>query len=487
MWDPQPGPQTSALLADWVEDLFYGGERGGGKSDFQIGYQEDGALMFGQHHRGIMFRKTFPELEELQARAMEVFPREGAFYKVQPSSDYPYSNCWYWPNGATCKMRYIENERDYGRYHGHSYTRISNDEVTEYPTPYGLLKMFSTLRSTHGVPCSSRSTGNPGGAGHVWVTQRYIHRAKPYHPFRDKDTGLLTMWIPSKLSDNTRMSDPAAYRRRILAATAGNEALRKAWLLGDWNIIVGAFFDCWSERLILPANWTPPRHWTRFGAFDWGSAKPFAYAIYAIADDDTYVKKGKEEIRIPRGAIVCYKEWYGCKKDQPNTGLKLTAEQVADGILRLERNEPKLAYRVADPAIWKEDGGPSIAERMFKYRADWDKTGSCLQFRAADNSRVNGWDQLRGRMMGEMLGYEDDEPSFGDPLIFWTESCEDAIRLIPAMQHDDHKIEDIDTDSEDHIADRDRYACMSRPISLVPKPRPTPAPPLAVRRIFGDV
>ena len=44
MWEPQPGPQSSALLADWCDELFFGGERGGGKSDFQLGYQEEGAL-----------------------------------------------------------------------------------------------------------------------------------------------------------------------------------------------------------------------------------------------------------------------------------------------------------------------------------------------------------------------------------------------------------------------------------------------------------
>ena len=104
-WEPQPGPQSSALLADWCDELFYGGERGGGKSDFQIGYQEDGALTYAAHWRGIMFRKTYPEMEELQARALEVFPASGGVYKTQPSADHPFSNCWYWPSGASVKSR----------------------------------------------------------------------------------------------------------------------------------------------------------------------------------------------------------------------------------------------------------------------------------------------------------------------------------------------------------------------------------------------
>lgn len=489
VWDPQPGPQTSALLADWVDDLFFGGERGGGKSDFQLGYQEDGALRYGQHMRGIMFRKTYPELEELQSRAMEIFPGSGAVYKTQPSADFPFSNCWYWPTGASVKMRYIEAERDYARYHGHQYTHVSCDEVTEYATPGPILRMQSTLRSAHGIPCTIRSTGNPGGAGHVWVSQRYIRFAPPYTPRLDPESGLLRMFVPSRMRDNLRMHDLDGYRRRIIAATAGNMALREAWLNGNWDIVVGAFFDCWSERLRLPKGWRPPAHWTRFGSFDWGSAKPFHYGLWAIANEDAFVKiPGRGEVRIPRGAIICYLEWYGAKKGETNVGLKLTAEQVADGILQLERHEPKIAYRVADPSIWKEDGGPSHAERMFLYRAAWDKSEPkrVLQFRPADNSRVQGWDQLRARMLGEFAGAEEDDATFGDPLIFWTDDCVDSIRLIPAMQHDTHKVEDVDTDNEDHAGDSARYACMSRPISLVAKPKPPGAHPHSVRAIFGD-
>ena len=195
---------------------------------------------------------------------------------------------------------------------------------------------------------------------------------------------------------------------------------------------------------------------------------------------------GKEEKRIPRGAIILFKEWYGAKRGEVNTGLKLTAEQVADGILQLERHERAIGYRVADPSIWKEDGGPSIAERMFNYRASWDKMTPkrLVQFRPADNSRQPGWDQLRARMLGEHGG--DEAMEFGDPMIFVCDSCVDSIRLIPAMQHDAAKVEDVDTDGEDHAGDSWRYAAASRPISLVPKPRPMPAHPHSVAALFGD-
>lgn len=464
-WEPQPGPQTSALLADWCDELFYGGERGGGKSDLQIGYQEDGALRYGQHWRGIMFRKTYPELEELQARATEVFPGSGGVFKTQPSAGYPFSNCWYWPNGATVKMRYIEREADYGRYHGHQYTGISFDEVTEYPTPAGLLKMLSTLRSPHGVPCSVRLTGNPGGIGHAWVKQRYIDVAPPYTPYRDPDTGFTRMFVPSRTSDNAVLlrNDPH-YRDRIRAATGGNEALRKAWLEGDWDIVAGAFLDCWRKELHVLKPFTIPEHWLRFRSGDWGSARPFSFGWWAVASEPYEHPSGI----IPRGAMIRYREWYGVKKGphgiEANVGLKLHAEEVGRGISERD-GQDHISYGVLDPAAFSEDGGPSIAERIAK------GSGNKVLFRRADNKRVathgalGGWDQMRARLVGED----------GRPMIYCFDTCVDSIRTIPALQHDKDRIEDLDTEGEDHAGDDWRYACMSRPYT---KPAPEPEKPI---------
>ena len=430
-WVPQAGPQLAAIEADWCDGLFYGGERGGGKSDYQLGYQEDGALRYGKHSNGIMFRKTYPEMEELQGRAAEIFPASGATFRTQPSASFPYSNCWYWPNGATVKMRYIENEKDYGRYHGHQYTRISFDEVTEYATPSGLLKMLSTLRSANGVPCSVRCTGNPGGVGHVWVKARYVDPAPPFTPYTDPETGFTRMFVPSKLSDNQILvqADPN-YRSRILAATDGNEALRKAWTEGAWDIVAGAFFSAWSKaHVVAPVEL--PDHWTRFCSLDWGSARPFSVGWWAVSDG--------ELAQFPKGAMVRYREWYGMSR--PNIGLKMSAPAVAAGIKEREGSD-KVSYRVADPAIFQEDGGPSIAQGMLP-----------LVWKAGDNKRIPGWNQLNDRLIG----------MDGKPMIYFFNTCVDTIRTVPAQQHDKHKIEDIDSEGEDHAADEIRYACMSRP------------------------
>ena len=452
MWQPQKGPQAAAITARWVDELFFGGARGGGKSDFQLGFQIDGAALYGEQWRGIMFRKTFPQLEELQTRAREIFGAAGAQYKTQPSAEFPVSNCWYFPNGATVRMRYIEHERDFEQYQGHQYTGIGFDELTNYPTDVGYRMMLSCLRSAHGVPCTIRATGNPGGVGHIWVKARFVDVAPPMTPWTDPKTGLTRLFVPSRIQDNQILlsSDPS-YINRLKGA--GSEALVKAWLDGDWDIVAGAFFDCWDRARHVLRPFEIPKDWPRFRSFDWGSAKPFSVGWYAVSDG--------EFADIPRGALVKYREWYGMRPGQANVGLKLTAEQVADGILERQAPDEKIDYSVIDPAAFTADGGPSIAERMAARKVFFQRADNA---RTARRGAMGGWDLIRQRLVG------DDE---GRAMLFFFDTCVDTIRTLPALQHDEMRPEDVDTDGEDHAGDETRYACAARPwVREADKPKP---------------
>lgn len=454
-WDPQPGPQTSAMLADWCQELFLAGGRFAGKSRFQLGYQEDAALRYAGKSAGIMIRKTYGELEELQNGAREIFSASGAIYKVQPSTGYPYTNCWYWPNGATCKMRYLEHPRDYGRLHGHEYSHISIDEACEYAQPDGIYKVMSTLRNRYGVPCSVRFTGNPGGAGHHFFKSRYIDFAPPYVPRRDTESGIERMWIPATMRDNPigMLANPG-YESIIRAAAGGNMALMQAWLNNDWNITAGAFFSEFSYEKHVIKPFKMPPHWVRLCGYDKGSASPFA-VIWAAISDGTYPE-------IPRGAMVIYREWYGAREALSGqwAGLKISAEEIAIGIREREIGE-KIDVRVADPSIFAEDGGPSHGERMGNRK---------VHFLRGDNTRVSGWEMVRARL--QWRDYNTPDERF-PPMIYFFDNCRHMIRTLPVLQHDEHRIEDVETTGEDHLADALRYLCMSRPWTreiVAPKP-----------------
>lgn len=452
IWSPQEGPQT-ALLECPVFEVFYGGARGGGKTESSIGDWLQHSSTYGEHAIGIFVRRKLTQLSEVIARTKQIFPKIGAKYNEQQKT-------WTMPGGGRLKFVYLERDSDAEEYQGHNYTRVYVEEVTNFPSPGPIDKLRATLRSGVGVPVGMRLTGNPGGPGHNWVKKRYIDPNKNGFQVITEETeieidgikqivSLDRVFIPSKLGDNMLLlrSDPT-YVLRL--RQSGSEALVRAWLEGDWSIVDGAFFDEFDEtRHVVDRNLIKYRtpQTILFRSFDWGSHKPFSVGWYAICDG----LWGD----LPRGALFKYREWYGAKA--PNVGLKLTAaevqngviingEKISEGILDMEAGE-RIRYAVADPSIFIRNGGPSIAESMA--RCKW---------RRADNKRLPGWEAVRQRLTGED----------GVPMLYFADCCEDTIRTLPVLQHDEKDSEDLDTDAEDHAADELRYACMSRPWNPAP-------------------
>lgn len=441
VWQAQAGPQA-ALIACPIFEVLFGGARGGGKTEGSIGDWLEHSNAYGPDAIGVFFRRKFKQLEEVIARTRSLFPKLGAHYNSQRAE-------WLMPNGARLKFRYIERDSDAEEYQGHSYTRVYVEEVTNFPTSKPINLLRATLRSAAGVPCSMRLTGNPGGPGHNWVKARFIEPdprgwrvIQEEFEIDGKKRVLDRIFIPSKLSDNPLLlqNDPL-YVARL--RQVGSEALVRAWLEGNWDLVDGAFFDEWDEdkHVLRTEEWLPkiPKDAMRFRAFDWGSARPFSVGWYAFSDGTW---------GLPKGAIVKYHEWYGSKG--PNVGLKMDATLVAAGILEREKGE-RIRYGVADPAIFIRNGGPSIAEHMAIKGCKW---------LAGDNKRLPGWQQVRLRLAGEN----------GKPLLYVLDCCDDTIRTLPVLQHDDTNIEDVDTEGEDHAGDETRYACMSRPWQSDSKP-----------------
>jgi hypothetical protein len=426
VWEPQPGPQT-ALLACPVFEIFYGGARGGGKTDGMLGEWADHADQYGQDANGVFFRRSLIQLDETIERSKEIYRPLGAEWREQKKT-------WKFPGGARLKFRPLERDGDAERYQGHSYTRVYLEEMTNFPDPVPVMKLKATLRSAAGVPVGFRGTGNPGGPGHQWVKARYIDPApRGYAPIQDEDTGLHRVYIPAKVADNPALlgSDPH-YVSRL--KDSGSKELVRAWLDGDWDTVLGAYFDCWRNDMPVVEPVPLPDYWTRFRAFDWGSARPFCCLWFAVSD-------GKLP-QFPRGAVIVYREWYGAK--EPNVGLKLDVEEVARGIAERQGKE-KITFSRADPSIFAEDGGPSLAFRMQK--------AAKVSWAPADNTRLAGWDQVRQRLIGE-----DDMP-----MLYVFSTCVHLIRTLPVLQHDELRPEDLDTKAEDHAADALRYGLMSYP------------------------
>lgn len=365
-------------------------------------------------------------------------------------------------NGSKIYLCHCKDEKDRFRYQGAEIHLLLIDELTHFTDLiYRFLRGrvravgLNPPEKYKGLFPRILAGSNPGGVGHTFVKTTFVEGVEPMEirQVSDSEGGMRRQYIPAKLDDNpSMMANDPTYRARLRGL--GSDSLVKAMENGDWDVIEGAFFDCWSSERLVVAPFAIPRGWLRFRSGDWGSAKPFSYGWWAVVQDDYRLPSG---ILLQRGCMVRYREWYGCKKDAngqsvPNVGLKMTAEAVGAKLADLEQGE-KISHGVLDPACFAENGGPSIAESLQK------GSGNTVIWGRADNTRVmgvgsiGGWDLVRGRMVGNEAG----------PMLVCFSTCSDSIRTIPALQHDQHRPEDLDSSAEDHAADDWRYACASRP------------------------
>jgi hypothetical protein len=456
-WQGQP-KQNIALSCPHPE-LFYGGAKGGGKSDFLLGDFYQHQFTHGRHARGILFRRSYNELEEIIFRSKMMYAGLAEYSETK--------KIWTFKNGAELKLRFLERDQDVGRYQGHQYSWIGFDELTEFPTDYCYVFMISCMRSAYGVPCYLRSTGNPARIGHQWVKARFISPAPPLTPIKDPLTGLIRVFVPAKLEDNIILitNDPM-YENRLKALP---DYMYRAFRQGDWDVVAGAAL---SELRVdihminttsnaLP-NYRPERlqrfidfdtgrpkpEVTTMRTFDWGFEKPFSVGWWFFDDE---------------GRMYRFKEWYGCKDGRPNVGVRMLAKDIAIGIRDVEA-----AYgfnpdvQVADASIWdkpsnvndKDEKLPSVAETMAEEGVTFDRELSIM----AKKSRIQGKQQIHTRLRQDSQGF---------PALAVFDTCVDWWSTVPAVPVDPKKIEDVDTDSEDHTYDETRYGCSARPVATI--------------------
>jgi len=449
IWAPQPGPQTALLaLPDDIPEAFFGGARGGGKTDGMLGDWLRHAGRFGGRASGVFFRRRARNLEDSIRRSHDLYPALGAAWSGTTLS-------WRFPGGAVLRFRHLWDAAEADDYLGYAFTWVCFEEMTQWPTPEPVDRIRGTLRSAHGAAVQLRGTGNPGGAGHNWVKAWYVDPSPGgYTPIADPRTGELRVFIPARLEDNPALTlaDPG-YERRLTAT--GAAVLVKAWRWGGWDVVAGGFFDdLWTPARHVVAPFTVPPGWRRSRSFDWGAARPASLGLWAESDGAP-LADGRS---FPRGSLIRTGEWYTVARDErgmarPDVGRRLSNRALGEGIGRLSHG---LAWHgcVADPAIFISAGGPSIYDQLVEGAA---AAGHRLAFRAADNSRVAGWQRLR-ELLAEAARERPERPG-----LWVSESCTDLIRTLPVLQRDPRNPDDVDTDQEDHAADETRYRAMARP------------------------
>jgi predicted phage terminase large subunit-like protein len=297
---PQPGPQTIALaLSVSVQEMFFGGALAAGKSYLLALAVENQHKQFGGAVGAIIFRCSVPELDDLINTFREVLcDKFGWKYFVGKKT-------FQHPDGAWCRMRHVEDERDVKKYWGHAYTLMCFDElgdVTE-KTFLAIQKLRAArLRSAKGVKVLFIGTGNPCGAGHKFCYERYIKpHPEGFKPFRDPESKHWTIFIPGKMENNIKMllKDPE-YKERC--KSMGPAWYVQALINGDWSKSPeGKMFqrEWFSEKQRYDLH-NPPQFMFKFISWDtafkktddsarsactvWGATENGLYLLHAFAD-----------------------------------------------------------------------------------------------------------------------------------------------------------------------------------------------------------
>lgn len=426
VWQPQPGPQTLASACPY-DEIFYGGAAGGGKSDWIIGHMAKKEHLYGAAFRGVIFRKTYPSLEELEVRAKEIF-----FPVYGPGVWYAGRNQFLFPRGGMLKLRAMEADADRFRYIGHQYTDIGFDELTMWASDVCYNYLLSRNRSAAGVPCQVVSASNPGGPGHHWVKQRFLLKAgtylrqPPLEPQREliPRTGRYRtrIFIPARLEDNqVLMSQDPGYEDRLESMADPN--IRRALRDGDWDILAGAAFPELRQEVHVIRNVTPPPGVDHWCSCDWGYSKPYAVGWFFRNFD---------------GDVVQWMELYGAGP-QPGQGTRESPEQVWEKIRSIEQEfGVKVKERWLDAQHFSpEPGSPSIAQMMGGDVAGW-----------------RPWAKGEGsRWTKKMKIHEFLKVVNGKSRLVFCERCVHTWRTMTALPLDPRDPEKYDTDAEDHCAD----------------------------------
>lgn len=239
-----PHPKQSACLLLPHKEVLFGGQVGGGKSDYLL----MAALQYVDvpGYSALILRSTYKSLTLPDG----LIPRSRAWLdgKARWSSEL---HAWTFPSGATLTFGYLEHENDYLKYASSAYQFIGWEEVCEFKREEDYRTLFSRVRRPKEgplslVPIRVRATANPIGPGMEWVKRRFLDTPGPDRFF-----------LPSALEDNPSL-DAEEYDRALSELPP---LIYQKLRHGDWSATSGGQFFPRDRFAIIGPDDVPETPW----------------------------------------------------------------------------------------------------------------------------------------------------------------------------------------------------------------------------------
>lgn len=360
-WLPNAGPQQRAYYCE-ADELLYGGEAGGGKSELLLG------LAINEHKQSRILRRINQDVAEIGDRLVDILGSDAGYQRHPPK--------WRGPDGQMIEFAGCELERDKQRFKGKPRDLIGYDELADFlESQYVFINTWN--RSTiSGQRCRIvGATNGPTTPEGMWIVKRWGAWLDPSHPNPAKDGEL--RWYIRVDDQDTEFDGPGPHevRGKLIRATSRTfirsrlednpdlaetdygdrleslpEELRRVYRGGDFT--VGLKDDDWQ---VIPTAWIEAAQQR------WTPRPPQGYAMTAMAVD---VAPGGGDKRV----IACrYGGWFA--------PLDVEREVDADGrstasaVVKLRRDRCPVIVDLGggwggDASIAMKDNGITVVTYM---------------------------------------------------------------------------------------------------------------------------
>lgn len=400
--------------------IFAGGARGGGKSHLAVAIAVLSALQF-PGLRVMIIRRSMEELRQqlIDNLLLKLYRPDELFQwrRSIKTADFP--------NGSKIYFRSIENPDDVNKVLGVEFGMVILDEGNQLGEII-IQRVAGSIRSFD-IPNWKPTllvTGNPGGLSDRYFKDRYIR--PDYSKWEPGELAIKDehIYVPFGVRDN-----PYATSEYIDTLASMPEAIRRAWLDGDWDSYQGQFFEDWNPKVHIVEPFNIPQNWSRWRAVDLGYGTHPSVCLFAAQDPHD-------------GTVYIYDEV--ATKDTTDIFIDMILNASGDDYFGLDLFDPNsLKSRRGETTDSVSPG------TMFREAGIW--------VIPADNARVNGWMNVKAWLA--------DRPNRPARLRIFS-NCLGLIETIPLQRYVEGKA-DLNTRGQDDYVDALRYLLSHIPYGSV--------------------
>jgi hypothetical protein len=451
-WNALPGPQTLALALLQEPDIsggFFGGARGPGKTAALRAFST--LHVARPEYKATILRKNAVDLRDWIQDSRRFYAGLGGKGTGNPVN-------FRFPSESIIFTGHLATVDSWENYQGAETHLLGIEELPQIPNRDTFYLMLGSVRSTIlGVQAKWFTNGNPNGVGVWWVKRMFIDPDPALYDVENKEycyvdyygtekvcrykiitdritqekdprgIGMKFFYVPATIDDNPILveKDPQ-YVQYLESLKSTNPRLYDAWRWGSWDSYVGQVFGEFSED----------RHVVSSLAEAGINKESFSECLKILALDLGWNDPMSLHwlLVTPQRRVVVYREWYE---------RHVTYKEWVDRIREKLEKEPVDYIMLPHDATARVGGAKS-----FRGILSDGLTGMELSPRLWDVGSLN----KGAKLMRQDLLHSHLKDTVGIfPKILIHASCENLIRSLPALVHDEKDVEQIDTKMDHEI------------------------------------